>query len=487
MLLNGPESFTADGGFVLGEAPETRGIFVAAGFNSAGIANAGGAGRLLAEWMVGGEAPIDLWDVDIRRFGGFNANRRFLRERTVETLGLHYAMRRPRQELESARGVRRSPLYDRLGARGARFGSKMGWERPLLFDPGGTLDLAPGFGKPSWLPTLEGEARAARTAAAIFDESSFSKYLLQGRDALAVLQRLCANEMDVPAGRMVYTALLNARGGFESDLTVMRLGPSEFFIVTGTAQTTRDADWIRSGIGDAHAVLTDVSGAWSVIALMGPRATEILARVSPDDLAAIAPGHFREIDLGLVRARAARMSYVGGPGLELYVPVEMAAHAYDALRDAGAPLGLADAGYWAIDALRIEAGRRAWGAELGPDETPLEAGLMHAVKLDKPGFLGREALLRQRGEGARKRLGLFALVDPAAWCWGGEGILRDGAPVGEVTSAGWSVALGRCVAMGYVRADAPIDRAYVLAGRYEIDIAGTRARATAQAKPPFAG
>ena len=487
MLLNGPESFTADGGFILGEAPETRGIFVAAGFNSAGIANAGGAGRLLAEWIAGGEAPIDLWDVDIRRFGGFNANRRFLKERTVETLGLHYAMRRPRQELESARGVRRSPLYDRLAARGARFGSKMGWERPLLFDRSRQLDLAPGFGKPGWLPTLEAEARACRERAAIFDETSFSKFLLQGRDALAVLQRLCANEMNVPPGRIVYTAMLNARGGFESDLTVMRLGANEFFIVTGTAQTTRDADWIRRGIGDAHAVLTDVSGAWSVIAVMGPASAAILARVSPDDLAAIAPGHFREIDLGLARARAARMSYVGGAGLELYVPVEMAAHAYDALVEAGAASGLADAGYWTIDALRIEAGRRAWGAELGPDETPLEAGLMHAVKLDKPGFLGREALLRQRAEGARKRLGLFALDDPAAWCWGGEGILRDGAPVGEVTSAGWSVTLGRCVAMGYVRADAPIDRAYLLAGRYEIDIAGTRARAAAQAKPPFAG
>ena len=489
MLLNGPESFTPDGNFVIGEAPELRGFYVSAGFNSAGIANGGGAGRLLAEWIVGGEPPVDVWDVDIRRFAPFHGNVRHLRERTVESLGLHYAMRWPRQELVTARPLRRSPLYDRLAARGARFGAKMGWERPIWFDAPGAPLPAHGFGKPGWLPRVEAEQRAVRSAAGLFDETSFSKFVLQGRDSLDLLQHLCANDMSGPVGAVTYTGMLNARGGFESDLTVMRTGESEFFVVTGTAQATRDADWIRRNAGDRFVALTDVTGAWSVLALMGPKAMEILSRVSPADLseAALPRGGFRDIDIGYARVRAARMSYVGGPGLELYVPVEFAAHVYDTLHEAGAGLGLVDAGYYTIDALRIEAGRRAWGAELGPDETPLEAGLMHAVAIDKPGFLGREALLRKREAGVAKRLATLVLDDPEAWAWGGEGILRDGVPVGEVTSAGWSATLGRAVVMGYVRGAAPVERAWVLSGRYQLDIAGQVVAATIAARPPFQG
>ena len=489
MLLNGPESFTPDGNFVIGEAPELRGFYVSAGFNSAGIANGGGAGRLLAEWIVGGEPPVDVWDVDIRRFAPFHGNVRHLRERTVESLGLHYAMRWPRQELVTARPLRRSPLYDRLAARGARFGAKMGWERPIWFDAPGAPLPAHGYGKPGWLPRVEAEQRAVRSAAGLFDETSFSKFVLQGRDSLDLLQHLCANDMSGPVGAVTYTGMLNARGGFESDLTVMRTGESEFFVVTGTAQATRDADWIRRNAGDRFVALTDVTGAWSVLALMGPKAMEILSRVSPADLseAALPRGRFRDIDIGYARVRAARMSYVGGPGLELYVPVEFAAHVYDTLHEAGAGLGLVDAGYYTIDALRIEAGRRAWGAELGPDETPLEAGLMHAVAIDKPGFLGREALLRKREAGVAKRLATLVLDDPEAWAWGGEGILRDGVPVGEVTSAGWSATLGRAVVMGYVRGAAPVERAWVLSGRYQLDIAGQVVAATIAARPPFQG
>jgi len=489
MLLNGPESFTPDGNFVIGEAPELAGFYVSAGFNSAGIANGGGAGRLLAEWIVGGEPPIDVWDVDIRRFAPFHRNARHLKERTVESLGLHYAMRWPRQELESARPLRRSPLYDRLQARGARFGARMGWERPLYFDEPGAKPPPYGFDRPGWLPRMEIEQNAVRNAAAIFDQTSFSKFVVQGRDSLSFLQRLCANDLSAPIGRMTYTALLNARGGFESDLTIMRTGEREFFVVTGTAQTTRDADWIRRNIGDAFVTLTDVTGAWAVLSVMGPRATEILAQASNADLSleAIPSGAFAEIDLGYARVRAARMSYVGGPGLELYVPTEFAVHVYDSLIEAGTPLGLVDAGYYTIDALRIEAGRRAWGAELGPDETPIEAGLMHAVKLDKPGFIGRDALLARRAQGVTKRLAILVLDDPHAWAWGGEGILRDGMAAGEVISAGWSARLGRMVVMGYVRADRPIDRAWVQSGRYELDIAGLRVAAQVQAKPPFTG
>jgi 4-methylaminobutanoate oxidase (formaldehyde-forming) len=444
---------------------------------------------LLAEWIVAGEPQADVWDVDIRRFGPFHGNVRHLKERTVESLGLHYAMRWPRQEMETARPLRRSPLYDRLHARGARFGARMGWERPLYFDAPGAAAVPYGFGKPGWVPRVEAEQRAARGAAALFDQTSFAKLLVQGRDSLDLLQHLCANDLGGPVGTITYTAMLNARGGFESDVTAMRLAEREFLVVTGTAQATRDADWIRRAIGDRFATVTDVTAAWSVLGLMGPRAMEVLGRVSPADLSieAIPAGSFRDIDVGYARVRAARMSYVGGPGLELYVPAEFAAHVHDALHEAGAGFGLVDGGYYAIDALRIEAGRRAWGAELGPDETPLEAGLMHAVRLDKPDFLGRAALLEKRAAGVTKRLGLFVLDDPEAWPWGGEGILRDGQPVGEVTSAGWSAGLGRAVVMGYVRGVGPIDRDWVLGGNYELDIAGARTPIRVQARPPFRG
>jgi glycine cleavage system aminomethyltransferase T/glycine/D-amino acid oxidase-like deaminating enzyme len=485
-LLNGPESFTPDGNFILGEAPERRGFFVAAGFNSAGIANAGGAGRLTAEWIVGGEPSVDLWDLDIRRFAGFHANRRFLSERTVETLGLHYAMRWPRLELVSARPLRRSPLYDRLAAKGARFGSKMGWERPNYFAPGVSGELPYGFARPAWLPHCLEEQRAARETVAIFDQTSFAKLLLKGRDALGVLQRICANDMDVAIGRMVYTALLNERGGYESDLTAMRLAADSFLLVTGTAQATRDADWITRHIGEDFATLTDVTSAWAVVSVMGPQAASVLARTSPDDIGALALGEVREIDLGLARVHAARMSYIGGPGVELYIPSECAVHVYETLVEAGAEAGLREAGYYAIDALRIEAGRRAWGAELGPDETPVEAGLLHTVKFDKPAdFLGRAALLRQREAGPRKRFAMLALDHPEAFPWGGEPILRNGEPVGEVTSAGYSGRAGRAIVMGYVRGAEAVTRDDVLAGRYEIDIAGERCGAVALAKPVF--
>ena len=486
-LLNGPESFTADGNFILGESPEVAGFFVAAGFNSAGIANAGGAGRLTAEWIVGGEPSADLWDVDIRRFGPFTANRRFLRERTVETLGLHYAMRWPRHELTSARKLRRSPLYDRLATKGARFGSRMGWERANYFAPQDANENPYSYGKPGWLPFCLAEQKAARESVVVFDQTSFAKLLLQGRDAEKVLQRLCANDVAVEPGRMVYTGLLNTRGGFESDLTVTRLANDAYFIVTGSAQGTRDGDWIRKRIGDDFATLADVTSAWAVISVMGPRSRELLARISGDDWsdAAFGLGVTREVDLGLARGRAARMSYIGGPGFEMYVPVECAAGVYDALFEAGADVGLRDAGYYTIDALRIEAGRRAFAAELGPDETPIEAGLMAAVRLNKPAFIGRDALLKQQEAGVKKRLVTLSVDDPEAFPWGGEPILRDGKGVGEVTSSGYSAKYGRAIVMGYVRADQAIDRDYVLGGRYELDIAGDRFTARPLERPAY--
>ena len=304
------------------------------------------------------------------------------------------------------------------------------------------------------------EQRATREAVALYDQTSFGKLLLQGRDALALLQRLCANDIDVPADRMVYTALLNERGGFESDLTVLRQAADRFLLVTGSAQPTRDADWITRHIGEGeHVTLTDVSALTCVLSLMGPKSRELLSRVSPDDLspAALAFSHSKLIDLGHARVRAARMSYVGGPGFELYVPVEMARHVYRALTQAGADLGLRDAGYYALDALRIEAGRRAWGAELGPDETPFEAGLTIGVRLDKPTpFIGQAALRGAQHQPLRKKLLSFVFDDPAHYAWGGEAIVIDGQTVGELSSAGWGFSAGACLGLGYVRGAAAL-------------------------------
>jgi 4-methylaminobutanoate oxidase (formaldehyde-forming) len=292
---------------------------------------------------------------------------------------------------------------------------------------------------------------------ALYDQTSFSKLLLQGRDALAILQRLCANEMDVPLNKMVYTPMLNVRGGFESDLTVIRLAQTQFLIITGSAQTVRDQNWINRHItNDAHAVLTDVSALYSVLSVMGPNAHSLLSRLSPDDLSpqSLKFSWTREIDLAQVRVRAARMSYVGGPGFELYVPVEMARHVYLALQEAGADLGLKDAGYYALDALRIEQGRRAWGAELGPDENPLEAGLMFAVKLDKPSaFIGRDALRAALGKPLRKKLVSVVLQSGQPFAWGAETLLLNGEPVGELSSVGWSPLAKTCVGLAYVRGE----------------------------------
>ena len=463
-LLNGPESFTPDGNFILGEAPEVRNYFVAAGFNSAGIANGGGAGKLLAEWIVGGEAPMDLFEVDIRRFGDYAAGSDWLMARTVETLGLHYAMRWPRQELESGRPLRTSPLYGRLKAKGAQFGSKMGWERANWFGPQVKYTL----GRPNWLEAVIEEQNAVRHAAGIFDQTSFGKLQVTGRDAQALLERACANRI----GDLTYTAMLNRKGGFESDITVQRLGEREFFIVTGSAQPVRDLAWLRRHVAGGEDVqVKDVTDRWSVISVLGPNAQAVLAGISLKE-----------------KTRAVPASYVGGPGWELYAPVEDAAALYDQLWHAGGALGLRDCGYFALDALRIEAGRRAFGAELSPDCTPYEAGLGYAVKLDKPAeFIGREALHRAPRSELAKRLLIFTFPATELFAWGGEPILRDAAPVGELTSVGYSAALGEMVGMGFVHGANPERVEQLLAGRYEIEVSGVKVAARASVKAPWPG
>jgi 4-methylaminobutanoate oxidase (formaldehyde-forming) len=489
-LINGPESFTPDNHFILGEAPELRRFFVGAGFNSAGIASAGGAGRALAEWIVEGRPTVDLWPVDIRRFARWHGNERWLRERMVEAPGLHYAIAWPLRDFKSGRGVRRSPLYDRLAAKGAAFGSKMGWERANWFaTDGGRPETVYSFVRQNWMPAAAAEHRAAREAVAVFDQTSFSKFVVEGRDAEAVLQRLCANDVAVAPGRIVYTGMLNDRGGYESDLTVTRLAADRFFIVTGTAQATRDADWIRRHVGAGErALLTDVTSAYAVLSVMGPRARALLERVTDADLSAAAfPfGTMQEIGLGHGVVRAMRVTYVGELGWELYAPMESATAVYDTVMAAGADLGVADAGYYALESLRLEKGYRTWGRDVSPDDTPLEAGLEFAVRLDKPGgFVGREALLAQKARGIEKRLVVFTLADAAALPWGDEPILRDGGLVGWVTSAAFGHTLGRPVAMGYVRHAGRVDQGFIEAGRYEIEIAGERVAARAHLRAPY--
>ncbi|MFQ5620146.1 MAG: FAD-dependent oxidoreductase, partial [Rhodospirillales bacterium] len=468
-FINGPESFTPDSNFILGEAPELRHFFVAAGFNSMGISAAGGAGRALAAWIVEGAPAEDLWPVDIRRFAGFEGDDAFLKKRVSEVLGLHYQMPWPLRELETARPVRRSPVYDRLKAKGACFGSKMGWERANWFATGGApAKMEYSWQRGTWFDRAAEEHRAAREAVAVFDQTSFSKFLLRGPDAEDVVQRLCANDMAVEPGRVVYTGLLNERGGYESDLTVTRLSGDAYFIVSGSSQTTRDQDWIRRNMPpEARASLTDVTPDYAVFGVMGPSARALLAGVAGDDLGneAFPFATMRDIAIGRAPVRALRVTYVGELGWELYVPVESAPSVYDDLVRAGRELDLRDAGYYALDSLRLEKGYRAWGRDIGPDYTPLEAGLAFAVRLDKP-FTGREALVRQREQGLTQTLVQFVLDDPGPLLFGGELILRDGQSVGEVTSAAYGHTLGRSVALGWVRNTGGVDRAYIEAGAY---------------------
>ncbi|GLQ06619.1 GcvT family protein [Sneathiella chinensis] len=489
-FVNGPESFTADGNYILGEAPGLSNYFVAAGFNSMGIASAGGAGRALAEWMVEGEPTMDLWPVDIRRFGNFQANDRWLRDRTIESLSLHYAMSWPKKELESGRPLRRSPVYSLLKEQNACFGSKMGWERANFFAKSGENPVIEhSFQKQSWWEAARQEHLATREAVTVFDQTSFAKFQLQGPDAEAVLQYLCANDLAVPVGRTVYTGILNDRGGYESDLTVSRIAEDCFFLVTGSGQATRDFDWITRNMPvGARAVLTDVTSAWAVFGVMGPNSRDLLARLTPADLSneGFPFGTVQDIPMGYAMVRAVRMTYVGELGWELYVPTEFAVGVYEDLMRAGEDLGIRNAGYFAMDNLRIEKGFRAWGHELTPDVTPFEAGLGFAVKLDKDTpFKGQEALKQLKGTPLIRRLVYFLLKDADVQIWGREGILRNGVPVGEIESAGYGHTLCASVGLGYVTHEGGVTRDYLTDGHFQLDVAGQLYDVKAMLQTPY--
>ncbi len=473
-MINGPEGFTPDNEFILGES-EVRGFFVAAGFCAHGIAGAGGIGRQMASWIVEGEPELDLWKMDIRRFGPQYRSQAFTLARTVENYSTYYDIHYPNEERQAARPLRLSSTYPRLVALGAVFGEKSGWERPNWFESNavaGDAGLRPrGWAGQHWSPAIGAEALATRTAAGIFDESSFSKIEVAGPAACAFLQGLCANDIDRPVGSIVYTQMLNRRGGIECDFTITRLAVDRFLIVTGTAFGNHDLGWIRKHAPDDGSVLIeDRTSAMACFGLWGPRARDILAACSRDDLSDAGFPYLtaRRITVGNVPVLALRVTYVGELGWELYPPTEYGVALWDTLWAAGQAHGLAACGYRAIDALRLEKGYRVWSSDITPDETPYEAGLGFAVRLDHAvDFVGREALIAAKAAGPRKRLRCLVLDDPRSVALGNEPVRVGGAIVGRVTSGGYGFAVERSIAYAYL----PPERA-AIGTRGEVEVFG---------------
>jgi len=498
-FFNGPESFTPDDRYLLGEAPELKNFYVAAGFNSIGIQSAGGAGKALAEWIVGGHPPFDLWDVDIRRMAPFQNNQTYLFNRTKESLGLLYQDHFPYRQYETGRGVRRSPLHPRLEALGACFGEVAGWERPNWYlskqerDEGKTPAYKYSWGRQNWFANAAAEHKAVRNGLAFFDLSSFAKFRVEGGDALNVLQFICANDVDVEPGKIVYTQWLNERGGIEADLTITRLSQTAFLIVTAPGVHQRDWNWLTRHIPDtAHCIATDITAGEAVIALMGPKARDFLQSLTSTDLAteAFPFATAKEIDLGMSSARAHRITYVGELGYELYVSADMALHVFDTLWEAGKEWGLTPAGMHVLDSCRIEKGYRHFGHDISDEDHVIDAGLGFAVKTDKSDtpygpFIGRDAVLRVKAEGPKSRLLHFILEEPEPLLFHNEPIYCDGKRVGYLTSGNYGHALGAAVGMGYVPRAAGEKPTDLEAKKYQIDVAGRLVSARASVKPLY--
>ncbi|EDP62256.1 FAD dependent oxidoreductase/aminomethyl transferase [alpha proteobacterium BAL199] len=498
-FFNGPESFTPDDRYLLGEAPNLRNFFVAAGFNSIGIQSGGGAGKALAEWMEAGEPPMDLSDVDIRRMQPFQANKRYLVTRAKEALGLLYADHFPYRQFESARGVRTSALHERLAARGACFGESSGWERANWFLPpeaaarGERADYAYSWGRQNWFEYTAAEHRAVREGVGLFDMSSFAKFRVEGPDAEAVLQLVSAADVAVPVGRCAYTQWLNPRGGIEADLTVTRLSEAAFLVVTSGGAQTRDLAWLRRHVPDgARCVVTDASAAEAVISVMGPKAREVLQPLTPQSLSneAFPFGTAQTIEIGMGLARAHRLSYVGELGWEIYVATDMARHVFDAILESGERHGLRLCGMHALDSCRIEKGYRHFGHDISGEDHVLEAGLGFAVKVDKPrsafgDFIGRDAVLRRREQGLTHRLLQFRLTDPQPLLYHNEPILQDSKAVGRITSGNYGHWLGGAVGLGYVPCRPGESAEEVLARSYAINVAGDVWAAEASVRPMY--
>ncbi len=491
LFFNGPESFTPDNRFLLGETPEVRGLFCATGFNSVGILSSGGAGKALADWIRDGRPPVELIDVDIRRMQSFQSNRKYLEDRAVESVGLLFDMHWPHRQFVSARDFRRSPFHDRLLAEGAFMTEVAAYERPGFFAPGPDKpEIHYSYGRQNWFNLCGAECRNTAENVALFDHSCFVKYAVDGKDVVRVLNQICANNIDVEPGRVVYTQWLNEVGGIEADVTVTRLSETSFLVVTIAGSQRRDISWLtRHFPEDAHVFAHDITSGMPMLALMGPKSRALLSSLSPADFsdAAFPFGTSREIDLGYARVRASRLTFVGELGYELYMPTEFATYVFDQINEAGRNFGLCHAGYFAINSLRMEKGYRHWGHDIGEEDTPLNAGLGFAVAMDKPGgFIGREALLRQKARGpiARRLVQLRLQEGPdAPLLFHHEPILRDGVIVGSVTSGAYGHRVGASLAMGYISHEQGVTEDWLASGKMEVEVALNRYSVQAQLRP----
>ena len=489
LFFNGPESFTPDVKYYLGEAPEVKNVYVSAGFNSIGIQSSGGAGLVLAKWIKNGHPPMDVTGMDIRRIHPFQSVKNYVRERVSESLGLLYAMHWPYRQAETARGVRRSPLYHYEKDLGAVFGEVNGWERPNWYARGGVKpEYEYSYGRQNWFPCADYEAKQLMTNCAFFDQASFAKYSVEGRDACKVLNRVSAANVDVEPGRIVYTQWLNERGGIEADLTVTRLEENKFLVVTGAAPQTRDMAWLkRHTPSDAHCVATDITSGLPMIAVMGPKSRALLEKLSGADLsnAAFPFGTSKELEIGYARVRASRITYVGELGWELYIPAEFTAHVFEVLQEAGKDFGLTPAGMHTMNNCRTEKAYRHWGHDIADEDTPLEAGLGFAVSWDKPGgFIGKDALLKQKAiPSLSKRFVCLALEDSsekAPMIYHEEPIYRNGVLVGSTTSGAWGHRVNLSLGLGYVHNKDGVTKDWIEGGKWEVELAWKRYPAKVQ-------
>ncbi len=486
----GPEAFTPDHNYLMGEAPNLRNFFVAAGFNSLGILSGGGVGFVMSHWIVDGHPPMDVWDVNLQRTRPFHNNARYLEDRIVESLGIAYQHHWPARQWETGRGVKRSILHDRVAAAGACFGESAGWERPNWYAKAGEPAVYEyGWGRPNWFQRSAEEHRAVREGVGVFEQTSFSKLLVQGPSVETDLNPLATADLAMPVGELVYTQFLNERGGIEADVTVSRLAEQQFLVVTPAFTHTHVEAWLRRHLPE-RAVVTDLTGAYAMLNLQGPRSRELLQTLCADalDNEAFPFGAVRELEVGYQRLLAMRVSYSGELGFELYIPTEFALPVYDALVEQGRAFDLRHCGYHALNTLRIEKGYREWAHDVGPEDTPLESGLAFTCAWDKArGFLGRDALLKKRDAGPyERRLVQFLLEDPEPQLYHNEPILRDGVMVGATTSAAYGHTLGGAMALGYVRAEGgQVDRVFVESGRFEIEVEDRRYAARASLAPMY--
>lgn len=483
------ESFTPDNAFLVGEAPGVKNLFVACGMNSVGIASAAGAGRAIAQLIDQGYPEEQLWPVDVRRYFSWQQNSKYLHDRVIESVGILYEHHYPNRQRTTARPVICSPVHDRLAQNGACFSMVAGWERADWFAPKGVEPVHKySWGRANWFEYQGEEHKAIREGVGIYDLTSMHKYLVQGPDAEAVLQKLCANEMAVPVGTIVYTPILNERGGFETDFTVTRMAEDTFFIVTAVGTGVRDFNYIKRRIPqDTRAFITDVTHGYTMLALMGPDARKVLSKLTDEDLSneSFPFRTAREIDLGYARVWAFRISYVGELGWELYIPSCFATGVFDSILEAGREFNLRLVGMQAVNSLRMECGYRHWESDITPDDTPYEAGLGFCVKLDKGDFDGRAALVTQKENGISRRLVVFTLEDSETLLYKNEPIYRNGVPISQTTSGAYGYTLGCSVAMGYLKNPEGITNDWILSGKHEILVEGKLYPAKAHLRAPY--